>query len=57
MNLCASPESFFAFRNNFAISLAVMNISNWLLGVGDRHLSNILINVKDGSVVGMEKLN
>lgn len=47
-----SPESFFALRNNFAASLAAMNIATWVLGVGDRHLQNILINNKNGKLVG-----
>ena len=52
MDMCVSTESFFTLRNNFAASIAVMNVSNWILGVGDRHLSNVLIKKKIGSVVG-----
>lgn len=52
-NMSTSPESFYALRNNFASSLAAMNIAEWIIGVGDRHLSNILMNVKNGCAIGM----
>lgn len=31
-----------------------MNIGHWLLGIGDRHISNILINTRDCSIVGID---
>ena len=31
-----------------------MCIANWLLGIGDRHLSNILVSLKDGQCVGID---
>lgn len=52
LQLASSPESYYVLRNNYITSLATMNICNWILGVGDRHLSNILLNIKDGSVTG-----
>lgn len=52
-DMSISPESFYAVRNNFASSLATMNIAEWILGVGDRHLSNILMNIKNGCAIGM----
>lgn len=52
-DMSISPESFYALRNNFASSLAAMNIAEWILGVGDRHLSNILMNIKNGCAIGM----
>ncbi|XP_055921547.1 DNA-dependent protein kinase catalytic subunit-like isoform X2 [Eupeodes corollae] len=54
MDLALSPGSFFALRNNFATSMAAMNIAQWILGIGDRHLKNTLINVKDGSMTGID---
>lgn len=57
MSLSNSPESFFVLRNNYAISFATMNIANWILGIGDRHLSNILIDMKSGKVFGELKEN
>lgn len=52
--ISSSPESFFVLRNNFAASLATMCIANWILGIGDRHLNNLLINKKNGKMVGID---
>lgn len=52
--MSSSPECFFMLRNNFASSLAAMGIGNWILGIGDRHLSNLLINKRTGKVVGID---
>lgn len=52
--LSASPECFFALRNNFGKCLAAMNIAHWLLGIGDRHLDNLLIDKGNGELVGID---
>lgn len=52
IDLSVSPESFFLLRTNFITSLAAMNIAHWVLGIGDRHLSNILINQKNAVMLG-----
>ncbi|PSN31542.1 hypothetical protein C0J52_27083 [Blattella germanica] len=49
-----SPESYFSLRQNFASSYAVMCISHWLLGIGDRHLENTLVSLIDGRCVGID---
>lgn len=52
IDLSVSPESFFLLRTNFVTTLATMNIAHWALGIGDRHLSNILINQKNAEMLG-----
>lgn len=52
LQMASSPESYFELRSNYIYSLASMNVANWILGIGDRHLSNILVNVKDGCLTG-----
>ncbi|XP_055842749.1 DNA-dependent protein kinase catalytic subunit-like [Episyrphus balteatus] len=54
MDLALTPGSFFALRNNFATSMSAMNIAHWILGIGDRHLKNTLIGIKDGSMTGID---
>lgn len=49
-----SPQAFFALRANYASSLAALSVAHWLLGVGDRHLSNVLLNGRTGRVVGID---
>ncbi|XP_021932903.1 DNA-dependent protein kinase catalytic subunit-like isoform X3 [Zootermopsis nevadensis] len=53
-NLSTSPELYFTLRQNFACSHAVLCIAHWLLGIGDRHLSNTLVSMKDGQCVGID---
>lgn len=46
LKLAASPEAFFFIRNGFANSLAVTSISGYVLGIGDRHLENLMVDLK-----------
>lgn len=52
--MSSSPECFFTLRNNFASSLATMGIGNWIMGIGDRHLSNLLICKNSGKIIGID---
>ncbi|XP_058823542.1 DNA-dependent protein kinase catalytic subunit-like isoform X2 [Topomyia yanbarensis] len=52
--MTASPESFYNLRGNFAKSLMAMNISCWILGIGDRHTSNLLIDRSSGRLAGVD---
>lgn len=54
LSMSSSPESFFVLRRNFLSSFSVMNIANWILGIGDRHLNNVLMNKKNGKVIGID---
>jgi phosphatidylinositol kinase/protein kinase (PI-3 family) len=45
-SLAASPEAFLAIRQDFAYSLAAINVCGYILGIGDRHLENFLIDKK-----------
>lgn len=50
----SSPEGLFWLRQSFASSMAVMNVAHWLLGIGDRHLSNMLVSHLTGAAVGID---
>ncbi|KAK8739487.1 hypothetical protein OTU49_003352 [Cherax quadricarinatus] len=54
VKLSNSSEGFFALRSAFAISYATLCISHWLLGIGDRHCGNSLVNLKTGHVIGID---
>ncbi|KXS19826.1 hypothetical protein M427DRAFT_41671 [Gonapodya prolifera JEL478] len=44
--MAVTPEAFLNIRYNFTKSLAALSIATYLLGIGDRHLENHLIDVK-----------
>ena len=50
----SSPEAFFYLRNRMASSHGAMCAAHWILGVGDRHLSNALVSTKTGDFVGID---
>jgi DNA-dependent protein kinase catalytic subunit len=45
-SLAASPEAFLSIRQDFAYSLAAISVCGYILGIGDRHLENFLIDKK-----------
>ena len=54
VNLSSSPEGFFTLRKNFVQSYAVVSAMQWLVGIGDRHLSNYLIHLPTGKCVTID---
>ncbi|XP_075989548.1 uncharacterized protein LOC142985326 [Anticarsia gemmatalis] len=52
-NTCASTEEFINKRNKYLSTLSAMTIINWLFGVGDRHLENIMIS-SEGAVCSVD---
>ncbi|KAJ8489343.1 hypothetical protein ONZ51_g2973 [Trametes cubensis] len=49
-----TPMSWYSMRLNYARSVATNSIVGHILGVGDRHTSNILIDNKTGEVVHID---
>lgn len=49
-----SPSHWWARQHTFAVSTAAMSITGHFLGIGDRHLDNILFNLRDGSVLHVD---
>uniref|UniRef100_A0A8V5FUE0 DNA-dependent protein kinase catalytic subunit n=1 Tax=Melopsittacus undulatus TaxID=13146 RepID=A0A8V5FUE0_MELUD len=54
VKMSTSPQAFLSLRSHFASSHALMCISHWILGIGDRHLSNFMINKETGGMVGID---
>ncbi|KAG2173613.1 hypothetical protein INT43_005031, partial [Umbelopsis isabellina] len=52
--LAASPEAFLTIRQDFAYSLAAICICGYILGIGDRHLENFLIDRKSGRLISID---
>ena len=54
LRLSASPEAYFTLRCNGALSHAQLCISHYIAGIGDRHLSNFMIDQDTGKMVGID---
>jgi DNA-dependent protein kinase catalytic subunit len=53
-NLCLTSAAFLAIKNQFIRSLATFSVASYLIGIGDRHLENYLIDCSDGCVLGID---
>jgi len=53
-SLSSSPEGFFILRRNFIQSYAVICAMQWVLGIGDRHLSNYMVDQTTGRMVTID---
>ena len=54
VRLSADIESFLTLRKTFASSYGVMCVTNRILGIGDRHPSNILISTSSAKALGID---
>lgn len=54
LSLSSSPEAYLSIRAHFARSLASFSIASYIIGIGDRHLENFLLNYRDGGLVGID---
>jgi len=50
----ANSEMWLLQRNNFTTSLAVMSMVGYIIGLGDRHLSNILLSRDSGKILHID---
>lgn len=53
-SMAANTEAYFVLRNQFISSYAVASTCQYMLGIGDRHLSNWLIDMKTGRAIGID---
>uniref|UniRef100_A0A3Q2PZS8 DNA-dependent protein kinase catalytic subunit n=1 Tax=Fundulus heteroclitus TaxID=8078 RepID=A0A3Q2PZS8_FUNHE len=54
LKMCNGPEAFLSLRSHFTSSHALLCVSHWVLGIGDRHLSNFMINMETGGMIGID---
>jgi DNA-dependent protein kinase catalytic subunit len=50
----SSPEAFITIRSRCASSLGVLSVCLYILGIGDRHLENYLVDMSDGRIIGID---
>ena len=53
-SLCTSQQAFFQLRKNFVASLAVTNTFQYVVGIGDRHQDNFLIDETTGQIIPID---
>ncbi|KAM9839260.1 DNA-dependent protein kinase catalytic subunit [Aulostomus maculatus] len=54
LKMCNGPEAFLFLRSHFIRSHSLLCVSHWILGIGDRHLSNFMINMETGGMIGID---
>ncbi|KAG5837285.1 hypothetical protein ANANG_G00237680 [Anguilla anguilla] len=54
LKMSRTPEAFLFLRSHFSSSHALICISQWVLGIGDRHLNNFMVNMETGGAVGID---
>ena len=54
LKLSSSPEAFLILRSHFVTSHATLSICHYVLGIGDRHLSNFMLDLETGGAVGID---
>lgn len=52
--LSANLEAFVFIRDKFLINYAGICASGYILGIGDRHLENILLNYSNGNLIAID---
>ena len=53
-NLCLTSSAFITIKNQFIKSMATFSIASYLIGIGDRHTENFLVDTTDGEVFGID---
>ncbi|XP_033121520.1 DNA-dependent protein kinase catalytic subunit-like [Anneissia japonica] len=54
MSLSSTPEAFLTLKTHFTRTHSVLCICQYLLGIGDRHLSNFLVDMETGGMIGID---
>ena len=53
-NMCLASSAFLTIKNQFIKSMAAFSAATYLIGLGDRHPDNFLVDVTDGEVLGID---
>jgi DNA-dependent protein kinase catalytic subunit len=54
LKVAVGPEAFVTLRTEFAKTLAVSSLFGYILGLGDRHLDNLLLDNRTGAIIQID---
>jgi DNA-dependent protein kinase catalytic subunit len=54
LSLSSCSEAFLVLRSRLLHSFSVMAVSQWVLGIGDRHTDNFLLDVESGRLAAID---
>lgn len=54
LQLSSRPEAFLTLRTHCIRTLATLSICQYILGIGDRHLSNFMVDLENGGMIGID---
>ena len=54
LRLSASPEAFLVLRSHCLCTLAALSMCQYVIGIGDRHLSNFMVDLESGGIIGID---
>lgn len=54
LRVAEGPEAFVTLRTEFAKTLAVSSLFGYILGLGDRHLDNLLLDSRTGAIIQID---
>ncbi len=54
LQLSSCPEAFLTLRTHCVRTLATLSICQYVLGIGDRHLSNFMVDLDSGGMIGID---
>lgn len=52
--LASTAEAYLYLKERFIRNYAVVCIAGYILGIGDRHLENFLVNYSNGDIVSID---
>eukprot|EP00040_Diaphanoeca_grandis_P037768 m.249437 g.249437 ORF g.249437 m.249437 type:complete len:4140 (-) comp33873_c0_seq1:75-12494(-) len=54
LKMASCPQAHVMLRSSFGRSLATLSICQYIMGIGDRHRSNCMIDIHTGELVGID---
>ena len=54
LKMSNGPESYLTIRTEYSKSLSVSSLYGYILGLGDRHLENLLLDTKTGGIIQID---